>query len=132
MLNESQGVCVIIPAYNAGEVIARCLQSLLEQSFRDWTAIVIDDGSTDATPAEIARLAQQDERIRAIQGRHAGASAARNQGWTRLSISIRPTSPSWMRTTIWSPTRWKRFIRRAHRRGRRSLQVLQRIRERPP
>lgn len=80
MLNESQGVCVIIPAYNAGKVIARCLQSLLEQSFRDWTAIVIDDGSTDATPAEIARLARQDGRIRAIQGRHAGASAARNQG----------------------------------------------------
>lgn len=80
MLNESQGVCVIIPAYNAGEVIARCLQSLLAQTFRDWTAIVIDDGSTDATAAEIARLAREDGRIRAIQGRHAGASAARNQG----------------------------------------------------
>ena len=80
MLNESQRVCVIIPAYNAGEVIARCLQSLLAQTFRDWTAIVVDDGSTDATPAEIARLAREDGRIRAIQGRHAGASAARNQG----------------------------------------------------
>ena len=80
MSNERQRICVVIPAYNAGEVIGRCLQSLQAQTFPDWTAIVIDDGSTDGTPGEIVRFARTDGRIRVIQGRHAGASAARNQG----------------------------------------------------
>ena len=79
MSNERQKVCVIIPAYNAAEVIGRCLQSLQMQTFQCWTAIVVDDGSTDGTSREIARIAREDVRIRALQGRHAGASAARNQ-----------------------------------------------------
>ena len=80
MSNERHRICIVIPAYNAGEVIGRCLQSLQAQTFPDWTAIVIDDGSTDGTPGAIARFSREDERIRVIQGRHAGASAARNQG----------------------------------------------------
>jgi len=80
MLTEDKKICIVIPAYNAGDVIERCLQSLQAQSYSNWTAVVIDDGSKDDTAEKIASFADNDTRIHPIQGRHAGASAARNQG----------------------------------------------------
>ena len=48
-------ITVIIPAYNSEAYICRCLDSLLEQTYRDWEAVVIDDGSTDSTPEIVGR-----------------------------------------------------------------------------
>jgi peptidoglycan/xylan/chitin deacetylase (PgdA/CDA1 family)/GT2 family glycosyltransferase len=73
-------VSVIIPAHNAQSTLERTLQSLIDQTFRDWEAIVVDDGSTDAT----ARIAEQviatDDRIKLIQQPAGGVSRARNNG----------------------------------------------------
>jgi glycosyltransferase involved in cell wall biosynthesis len=69
-------VSVVIPAYNEARVIARCLDSLLDQTHRPHEIIVVDDGSTDGT-REIARgfggvtLCEQS---------HEGSGAARNRG----------------------------------------------------
>jgi len=71
-------ISVIIPAYNAEAWIGDSLGSLLEQTHRDWEAIVVDDGSKDAT-AEIARKFA-DPRIKVIQQENAGQSAAANVG----------------------------------------------------
>lgn len=72
-------VCVVIPAYNAGKFIRRCMDSLQAQTYKDWLAVVIDDGSTDDTAQKVAFYAARDARVLLRERKHSGASAARNQ-----------------------------------------------------
>lgn len=71
-------ISVIIPAYNAEAFLGRCLGSLQAQTFEDWEAICIDDGSTDGTGARLDSLAADDRRIRVIHKANEGVSVARN------------------------------------------------------
>ncbi len=71
-------VSVIIPVYNVEAYLRRCLDSLLAQTFPDWEAICVDDGSTDGSPAILDAYAAQDPRFRVIHKANAGVSAARN------------------------------------------------------
>ena len=71
-------ISVIIPCYNHGHFLCNALDSVLAQTFGQWEAIVIDDGSTDTT-AEVAG-GYSDMRIRYIYQDNAGLSAARNRG----------------------------------------------------
>ncbi|WP_150290578.1 trifunctional glycosyltransferase/class I SAM-dependent methyltransferase/polysaccharide deacetylase [Sphingobium estronivorans] len=77
---EAPRVSVIVPAYNAEATIEAALDSLAAQSFADWEAVIVDDGSTDATAAIVARRAAQDSRFRLVPGAREGAAAARNRG----------------------------------------------------
>jgi glycosyltransferase involved in cell wall biosynthesis len=72
-------VSVIIPAYNAAEYIARTLESLHTQTFADFEAIVVDDGSKDHTADIVREFVTRDTRIRLIQQANAGVAAARNR-----------------------------------------------------
>lgn len=76
-------VSVIIPVRDRPALIADCLQSLLAQDFQDWEAVVVDDGSTDTTPAVLQSFAEADPRIRlfATEPEHRGPSNARNLGF---------------------------------------------------
>jgi glycosyltransferase involved in cell wall biosynthesis len=69
---------VIIPCYNQGRYLSSALQSVQGQTFQDWEAIVVDDGSTDSTAAAVAR--STDPRIRYVYQENQGLSAARNTG----------------------------------------------------
>ena len=73
-------VTVVIPAYNAEKYIEETFDSLRTQTLEDWEALIVDDGSTDAT----ARLAEQasarDARFHLLRQENAGVSAARNHG----------------------------------------------------
>ena len=69
---------VIIPAYNAEKTLARALNSVFQQSRKDWEIIVVDDGSTDGT-SDLAR-SFCSERISLIQTKNGGAASARNKG----------------------------------------------------
>jgi glycosyltransferase involved in cell wall biosynthesis len=69
---------IITPAWNAAPWIGQAICSVLGQSHSDWTMVVIDDGSTDATAELVAGYC--DPRIRLIRQPHAGVSAARNRG----------------------------------------------------
>ena len=73
---------IVIPAHNAGDTIAEALDSLIAQTRGDWTAIVVDDGSSDCTRALVEGFALRDPRIRLLSdGRpRQGVSAARNRG----------------------------------------------------
>jgi glycosyltransferase involved in cell wall biosynthesis len=75
-------VSVIVPAYNAADTLARCLWSALRQDWAgDWEVVVVDDGSTDATPDVVERLAREAPRpVRLIRQANAGAGGARNRG----------------------------------------------------
>ncbi len=73
-------VSVVVPAFNRAETIAVTLDSLVAQSFTDWEAIVVDDGSTDSTAAVVERYAVSDARIRLLRQANAGVGAARNVG----------------------------------------------------
>ena len=73
-------VSVVIPAYNAAETIGDTLQSLQDQSFTQWEAIVVDDGSIDRTVEVVQRFVEQDKRIRIFSQQNQGSSGARNSG----------------------------------------------------
>jgi glycosyltransferase involved in cell wall biosynthesis len=71
-------IAVVTPAYNVARYAAAAVTSVIAQTHRDWTMVVVDDGSTDDTAAEVARVA--DQRVRLIRQPNAGVSAARNRG----------------------------------------------------
>lgn len=77
---DSLGVSIIIPAYNAAETISATLESVCLQTFSNWEAIIIDDGSSDETAAIATSFAKQDARIRVVSQPQMGVSAARNTG----------------------------------------------------
>lgn len=73
-------VSVIVPAYNAGAWLERCLTSVLEQDCRAFELIVVNDGSTDCTGSIIDAFAARDSRVRAIHQPNRGVSLARQAG----------------------------------------------------
>lgn len=71
-------ISVVIPLYNKEKQIAHTLQSVFKQTFQDFEVVVVDDGSTDGSVAEVEKLS--DSRIRLIHQKNAGVAAARNRG----------------------------------------------------
>ena len=69
---------IIIPVYNVAPYLRECLDSVLAQTFTDWEAICVDDGSTDGSGAILDEYAEKDKRCRVIHQTNAGVSAARN------------------------------------------------------
>lgn len=59
-------VSVIVPARNEAANIERCARSLLAQDYPDFELIVVNDGSTDATPAILQRIAAEDDRLKVV------------------------------------------------------------------
>jgi peptidoglycan/xylan/chitin deacetylase (PgdA/CDA1 family) len=73
-------ITFVIPAHNAAETLGKTLDSLVKQTRADWSAIVVDDGSTDDTSAIGAVFAAQEPRIQLLQGERGGVCKARNKG----------------------------------------------------
>lgn len=73
-------ISIIIPAYNIENYIARCLDSILNQTYKNIEIIVINDGSSDNTGKIIDNYAFKYEDIKVIHKKNAGVSAARNSG----------------------------------------------------
>lgn len=71
-------ISVVIPLYNKEKQIAFTLQSVLNQSFQNFEVVIVNDGSTDGSVAEVEKFS--DSRIRLIHQKNAGVSAARNRG----------------------------------------------------
>ena len=71
-------LAILIPVYNAEKYLRECLDSVLAQTFPDWEAICVDDGSTDGSGAILDEYAAKDGRFRVIHQKNAGVSAARN------------------------------------------------------
>ncbi|MCS7062099.1 MAG: glycosyltransferase [Anaerolineae bacterium] len=71
-------VSVVIPAYNQASFLGAAVHSVLAQTFPDYEAIIVDDGSTDNTPQVAAEFT--DPRVRYLRQHNCGLSAARNTG----------------------------------------------------
>ena len=71
---------VIIPVYNVEPYLRQCLDSVLNQTFADWEAVCVDDGSTDRSAAILEDYSEKDPRIKVISQTNRGLSAARNTG----------------------------------------------------
>jgi glycosyltransferase involved in cell wall biosynthesis len=69
---------VMMPAYNTETYIRDAIQSCIDQTYKDWELIVVDDGSTDKTAKVAELMAKSDNRIRVIKSQHGGVSNARN------------------------------------------------------
>lgn len=79
--NTLPNISVIIPVYQAEKYIAKCINSVLQQTYRDFEIILVDDGSTDRS-IDIAKtcLVKSELPFCILQQKNSGASAARNAG----------------------------------------------------
>lgn len=68
----------MIPVYNSAQYLPTCLDSLTAQTFRDWEALLVDDGSTDGSQELCREYCSRDSRFRLLCPEHKGVSAARN------------------------------------------------------
>ena len=71
---------VIIPIYNVGQYLVPCVESVLNQTFSDFEIILVDDGSSDDSPAICDKFAEMHDMIRVVHQTNAGLSCARNSG----------------------------------------------------
>ena len=79
-LSENDIISVIIPVFNEEAHLARCLDSVLSQTYDSLEIITVDDGSTDRSPEILKEYAAKDKRIKIISKENGGASTARNMG----------------------------------------------------
>lgn len=73
-------ISVIIPIYNVEKYLRRCLDSIKNQTFKDWQAICIDDGSPDKSGQIAEEYAAKDKRFLVIHKNNTGVSDTRNVG----------------------------------------------------
>lgn len=78
-------ISIIVPVYNVEPWLRTCLDSILAQSFTDFEAICVNDGSPDNSAAILKEYAEKDSRIKVITQANGGLSAARNTGLEQAS-----------------------------------------------
>jgi len=71
---------VLVPTYNQAKYLPAALNSLINQTYDNWEAIVVNDGSADETPEVMASYAAKDKRIRTFHKENGGVASALNMG----------------------------------------------------
>lgn len=79
-IGEIMKVSVIIPVYNVEKYIKKCIQSLLDQTYSNFEAIIVDDGSVDNSIEIAKQLANNDSRFIFLEKNNGGQASARNMG----------------------------------------------------
>lgn len=72
-------ITIIIPVYNGEKYLHRCLESVINQTYRELEIIIVDDGSTDSSLEICEEYQRKDQRIQIIKQDNAGVSSARNR-----------------------------------------------------
>src|SRR3954464_13788100 len=73
-------ISVVVPIYNVEAFLDECLESLAAQTMGDFEAVLVEDGSTDASAAIAERFVARDGRFRLVSQPNGGLSRARNTG----------------------------------------------------
>jgi glycosyltransferase involved in cell wall biosynthesis len=97
-------VSVIIPTYNRGSIISKCIESVLAQTYQNIEIIVVDDGSTDDTGA---KLREYGSRIRIVTQTNAGPAVARNRG---IEVSRGQIIAFQDSDDLWKPAKLQRQV----------------------
>lgn len=79
MSNEPM-ISVIVPVYNAEKYLRKCVDSIVDQTYRKLEIILVDDGSQDNSGMICDEYAQRDERVKVIHKENGGPASARNEG----------------------------------------------------
>ena len=81
MIFMDELISVIVPVYNTGAYLEKCVDSILDQDYKNIEIILIDDGSTDKTTVKLCnKLEEKHKKIRTIHKKNGGSSSARNLG----------------------------------------------------
>ena len=83
----TEKITVIVPVYNVENYLNKCLDSLINQTYKNLEIIVINDGSTDNSGIICQEYAQKDNRIIYVEKENGGQSEARNMGLDRMTGS---------------------------------------------
>jgi len=78
--NNTPLISVVVPVYNVGKYLARCVDSILGQTYGNLEVVLVDDGSTDQCPGMCDAYARRDDRVKVIHQANGGLSNARNAG----------------------------------------------------
>ncbi len=78
-------ISVVIPVYNVEKYLDRCLESVVENDYRELQIICVNDGSADSSGEILSQWAQKDSRIQVVTQENSGLPAARNAGMRRSS-----------------------------------------------
>ena len=73
-------VSMIVPVYNSEKTLSRCIDSILNQTYRDFELILLNDGSTDTSGEICDAYAKRDSRVRVVHKENTGVSDTRNRG----------------------------------------------------
>ena len=78
-------ISVIVPVYNVERYLRECLESLVHQTYDNYELLLVDDGSTDGSPAILAEYGERYEHVRVLTKPNGGLSDARNYGVARAA-----------------------------------------------
>lgn len=79
-MSETYDIAVVVPMYNPGKKIKKCIKSILKQTFTNFVLIIVDDGSTDCSKDVCDYYAKKDNRIQVIHQVNKGSVEARKNG----------------------------------------------------
>lgn len=80
MIDNNPLISIIVPVYNSEKYLADCVASILKQEYSNIELIIVNDGSTDDSLHIAERFSERDSRIKVLNQRNSGVSAARNLG----------------------------------------------------
>ena len=84
-MENEELISIVIPIFNVSKYLEKCIDSIINQTYKNLEIILIDDGSTDNSGEICDKYSQKDNRIKVVHQKNQGVSAARNEGLKRAT-----------------------------------------------